>query len=146
VNTHFAVAVHILVYLAEKAGAPVSSEEVAGSVGTNASFVRRILAKLNSAGLATAQPGAGGGMTLGKPAREITLKDVSRAVDKKRELIPLHPSPHPQCPVGRNIKGALGETISELEDTVDSHLARTTIADVTAEVTRRERARSRGNP
>ena len=142
-NTHFAVAVHVLIFLAEQGGTPVTSETVAGSIGTNPSFVRRILAQLGRAGLTRAQEGAGGGTVLARPADAIALRDVYHAVDETRELIPLHPSPHPLCPVGRNIKGVLGATVAEIEQTVDAQLARTTIADLAADVARRERERGR---
>lgn len=140
-NTHFAVAVHVLVYIAEQAGTPVTSTTVAGSVGTNPSFVRRVLAQLGRAGLTTGQEGAGGGTVLARPAAAITLRDVYHAVDETRELVPLHPSPHPQCKIGRNIKGVLGATVAQVEQTVDAQLDQTTIADLLADVARRERRR-----
>jgi Rrf2 family protein len=139
-NTHFAVAIHVLVFIAEQGGAAVTSETVAGSVGTNPSFVRRILAQLGRARLTSAQEGKRGGTVLARPAERITLKDVYHAVDEERELIPLHPSPHPQCKIGRNIKGVLGGTVAEVEQTVDRQLDQTTIADLLAEVMHRERA------
>lgn len=140
-NTHFAVAVHVLVFVAEQGGAPVTSKTVAGSVGTNPSFVRRILAQLGRAGLTAGQEGAGGGTVLARPAETITLRDVYHAVDETRELVPLHPSPHPLCKIGRNIKGVLGATVAQVEETVDAQLDRTTIADLLADVVRRERRR-----
>ena len=137
-NTHFAVAVHVLTFLAEQEGAPVTSQVLASSVGTNASFIRRILAQLGRAGLTTAQPGFAGGTILIRPAHRISLREVYHAVDDERELIPLHPSPHPKCRVGRNIKGVLAGTVATVEETVDAQLARTTIADLAADIDRRE--------
>lgn len=141
-NTHFAVAVHVLVFLAEQGGTPVTSKAVAGSVGTNPSFVRRILAQLGRSGLTTGQEGAGGGTVLARPPGGITLRDVYHAVDKTRELVPLHPSPHPLCKIGRNIAGVLGATVAQVEETVDAQLDRTTIADLLADVVRREQERT----
>lgn len=136
-NTHFAVAVHILVFLAEQGGAPVTSEAIAGSVGTNSSFVRRILARLGRAGLTAGQEGAKGGTLLARAPEAISLRDVYRAVDQTRELIPLHPSPHPECKIGRNIRPVLGATVAGVEQTVDAQLGRTSIADLLADVARR---------
>lgn len=141
-NTHFAVAVHVLVFIAEQAGTPVTSKTVAGSVGTNPSFVRRILSQLGRAGLTSGTEGAGGGTILARPPEAITLRDVYHAVDETREIVPLHPSPHPMCKIGRNIKGVLGATVQQVEETVDTHLDRTTIADLLSEVVRRERERT----
>ena len=129
-----------MVFLAERAGEPVTSETIAGSVGTNPSFIRRILARLASARLTSAQPGAGGGTVLARPPATITLKEIYHAVDDERELIPLHPSPHPKCRVGRNIKGVLGATVSMVEETVDRQLARITVADLAADIARLERS------
>lgn len=142
-NTHFAIAVHVLVFLAEQGGAPVTSEAVARSVGTNPSFVRRILARLGRAGITAGQEGARGGTVLARPAEAITLRDVYHAVDETRALIPLHPSPHPMCKIGRNITPVLGATVATVEQTVDAHLGRTTIADLLADVTRREATAAR---
>jgi NAD(P)-dependent dehydrogenase (short-subunit alcohol dehydrogenase family) len=50
-NTQFAVATHIMAALGHAAGKEVNSAEIAGSVNTSSSFVRRILAKLSKAGL-----------------------------------------------------------------------------------------------
>ena len=143
-NTHFAVAVHILVFIAEQGGTPVTSKTVAGSVGTNASFVRRILADLGRARLTQGTEGAGGGTVLARPAEAITLRDIYHAVDETRELVPLHPSPHPMCKIGRNIKGVLGATVAQVEEIVDTQLDRTTVADLLADVVRRERGRGHG--
>ncbi len=141
-NTHFAIAVHVLVFLADQGGKPVASRTVAGSVGTNPSFIRRVLAQLGRAGITTGSEGAGGGTVLSRPAGSITLRDVYHAVDETRELVPLHPSPHPKCRIGRNMKGVLGGIAQQVERTVDAELARTTIADLLADVARREQSRA----
>jgi Rrf2 family protein len=143
VNTHFAVAVHILVFIAEQGGAPVTSQTVAGSVGTNPSFVRRVVAQLGRAGLTKGQEGSGGGTVLARDAASITLRDVYHAVDESRVLVPLHPSPHPLCKVGGNITSALGDTVQQVAEAVDSRLKRTTIADLLADVNQRARRKAR---
>jgi Rrf2 family protein len=143
VNTHFAVAVHILVFIAEQGGAPVTSQVVAGSVGTNPSFIRRVVSQLGRAGLTKGQEGSGGGTVLARDAQAITLRDVYHAVDETRVLVPLHPSPHPLCKVGGNILGALAETVHDVGDAVDARLDRTTIADLLADVTERARLKAR---
>ena len=80
-NSRFAVAVHILTLLEQGGGEPMTSEHVAGSVNTNPSLVRRLLSSMARAGLTTSQFGAGGGALLARPADQITLGDVYRAVD-----------------------------------------------------------------
>jgi len=143
-NSRFAVAVHILTLLEQGRGEPVTSEYIASSVNTNPSLIRRLLGMLAGAGLTTAQLGTGGGALLARPASEITLLDVYRAVDDG-ELFAMHRErPNPACPVGRNIQAALERRIDAAERALAAELARTTVADVSADV-RREDRRRRGS-
>lgn len=140
-NSRFAVAVHILTLLDHGRGEPVTSEYIAGSVNTNPSLVRRLLGMLARAGLTTAQLGTGGGALLARPASEITLLDVYRAVDEG-ELFAMHRErPNPACPVGRNIQAALERRIDAAERALADELARTTVAEVSADVRRQDRRR-----
>lgn len=138
-NTRLAVAVHVLTFLQTQGGEPATSELIASSVNTNPSLVRRLLSRLARAGLTTSQMGTGGGALLARPADAITLLDVHRAVDEEREVIPMHPSPNPRCPVGRHIQAVLETRFDAAERALREELARTTIADLAGEVTRRER-------
>ncbi len=137
-NSRFAVAVHILTLIARSEGQPVTSEYIAGSVNTNPSLVRRLLSQMTRAGLTTAQMGAGGGALLARPAAQITLRDVYRAVDEG-ELFGLHPErPNPACPVGRNIQAMLETRFDVARRAMEAELDRTTIADAAAEVDERD--------
>jgi Rrf2 family protein len=141
VNTRFAVAVHILTFLQSQAGEPATSEYIASSVGTNPSLIRRLLSQLARAGLATAQRGAGGGAALGRPAETITLLDVYRAVDEDSDVIPIHQTASPKCPVGRHVQAALESHVESVVHAMHDELARTTIAELARDVTRREQRR-----
>jgi DNA-binding IscR family transcriptional regulator len=81
--------------------------------------------------------GTGGGALLARPAASITLLDVYRAVDEEREIIPLHPSPNPRCPVGRNIHGLLTGRITAAESALAAELAATTVADLAGDLAKR---------
>ena len=143
-NSRFAVAVHILTFLQTQRGEPATSELIASSVNTNPSLIRRLLSQLARAGLTTSQMGTGGGALLSEPADRITLLDVYRAVDEDRNVIPLHPAPNPQCPVGRNIHGVLEGRIEAAERALEEELARTTIAELASDVRRRVRRQAAG--
>ena len=80
-STRFAVAIHILTSITLLRGRAVRSEDIASSVNTNPTVVRRILGTLADAGLTQAQLGLGGGALLAKPADQITLLAIYRAVD-----------------------------------------------------------------
>jgi Rrf2 family protein len=66
---------------AQPGGAPVRAEAIATSQAIPQRFLENILSDLRHAGLVASQRGAEGGHRLSKPAAEITVADVIRAVD-----------------------------------------------------------------
>lgn len=140
-NTRFSVAVHILTVLQTRNGEPTSSEFIASSVQTNPSLIRRILSQLSKRGLASSVMGSGGGALLARPAEKITLLDVYDAMDEDGGVLRTHLDPNPKCPVGRNIVAVLQTRIDAAEQTLRAELARSTIAEIAAQVTKRDRSR-----
>ena len=140
ISSRFAVAVHILTLLETGRGNPLTSEYIAGSVNTNPAVVRRILSRLARAGITTSRLGAGGGALLARPAREITLRDVYRAVECEGRLFAMHQEePNPNCPVGRNIQAVLDRATAAAQRALEETLAGRTLADVMAEVRAEDR-------
>lgn len=135
-STRFAVAVHALVAMAVNEGRPLPSEQLAGSASTNPSVVRRILMSLHAAGITRAQLGVGGGALLARPASEVTLLDVFRAVEPGGLVATHRTPPSETCTVGRHILPALGAVTCRAERAFEAELAAATIADVAAEVRR----------
>ncbi len=134
-NSRFAVATHVLTLLEQSGGEPVTSEFIAGSVNTNPSLIRRLLGVLAKAGLTTSQMGTGGGALLARPASDITLGDVYRAVREGGELFAMHRErPNPACPVGRNIQAVLERRLDDAERALEAELDRTTVAELGRDV------------
>ncbi|HEX6587845.1 MAG TPA: Rrf2 family transcriptional regulator [Longimicrobiales bacterium] len=130
-NTRFAVAVHIVTYLACRRGEAATSDVVAESVGTHPALIRRLGAQLARAGIVHAQRGAGGGATLARPAAAITLLDIYRAVDEEElEVIRVHRTANPCCMVGMHMQSVLEQRATAIERAVEAELSRTTIADI----------------
>jgi DNA-binding IscR family transcriptional regulator len=130
--TRFSVAVHALALIERLGGDRITSDLIAGSVGTNASFVRRVLAMLSHAGLVRTSPGVAGAQ-LARPAGRITLLEVYRAVDMEDEhRLAVHGEPNRRCAVGRHIQGALDAVIGPAEAAFEAQLRRRSLADVTA--------------
>ena len=135
-STRFAVAAHVLTALAVGDGKPMRSEDLAYSVNTGAVVIRSLLSRLGDAGLTRSQLGAGGGALLAKPAAEIRLLDVYEAVEET-ELFALHRTPPcDNCAVGGNIFAALQPTLARARLALEDELAKTSIADIAAEVAR----------
>jgi Rrf2 family protein len=143
-STRFAVGVHLLTALAVNDGRVVRSEQVAGSVNTNAVVVRRLFSALAEAGLARARLGQGGGFELARPADRITLLDVYRAVEEPELFAAPRSAPDPGCLVGCHIQAALWPVTERARRALEAELARTSIADIARAV--RERAADAAAP
>lgn len=130
VATRFAVAVHILLFLAcQRREGPATSHLIARSVNTNPVVVRRITGQLARAGLLQVRRGPGGA-ALTRDAAAITLGDVWVAVNAARPgpVLTLHDAPNLDCPVGRQMHGVLGEVFGRVDQAMLAELHRTTLA------------------
>ncbi|HEX7553183.1 MAG TPA: Rrf2 family transcriptional regulator [Geothrix sp.] len=74
-------AVRALCCLQEPGGQPVLVEEVAESTGIPRSYLSKLIHKLAKKGLVKARRGHHGGVVLAKPSTEITLEELSEAID-----------------------------------------------------------------
>jgi len=133
--------VHVLTLLG-KADRPLSSRWIAGSVNTNPVVIRQTVKRLREAELVNTMPGSAGGAILQRDPAQISLKDIYR-LTKKETFFGLHPNePSPYCPVGRNIQAVLIEVFDQMDQLVENALGDITIADIIAQVSQREAARS----
>jgi Rrf2 family protein len=131
ISSRFSVAVHVLTLLAvTPVGELLTSDRMAGSVNTNPVVIRRILGQLKRAGLVEVRAAAGG-TYLRRPAADITLLDVYRAVEVvERNLFSIHDKPNPKCPVGRNIQAALDDTLRQAQAALEQQLAGVNVAQI----------------
>ena len=67
--------------LAAAGGGPVKGDKLATSQGIPPKFLENILSDLRQSGLIRSQRGSEGGYWLAKPAEEISVADIMRAVD-----------------------------------------------------------------
>jgi Rrf2 family protein len=144
-NTQFAVAVHVLTYLAGGDGAPVSSDELAESVNANPVYVRRVLGPLREAGLVHSRTGSHGGWELARTAERIRLDEVWSIVQGDDAVLGLH-GPNPQCPVGAGVQRALVEVEAGVAAAVRAELGTQTVRDVLAAAVGKKQRRSTAGP
>ena len=74
-------AIRATVELAAAGEGPVKGDQIAQAQAIPVKFLENIMVDLRHAGLVRSQRGADGGYWLARPAAEITLADVIRAVD-----------------------------------------------------------------
>ena len=136
-DTKFSVAVHILILVSESQPS-FNSDQMAMSVGTNASYVRKILALLKKAGIVDGHRGIGG-CTMLIPSEQLTLLQIYQAVmeEPKPHLLDVHQNPSDRCVVGCHIRPVLSEMFADVEDAFARALAGKTLADCIADIRQR---------
>jgi Rrf2 family protein len=137
INAQFSIAMHIMASLGCASGAGVNSALIAGSVNTSSSFVRRTLAKLSKAGLVETATGKHGACWLARPAREISLLEIYRAVDAPKAFA-IHQYPvERRCAVSCHIKSALSRVLEETQEALEKSLSRISLARVISDLHRK---------
>ena len=112
-DTRFSSAIHTLILISESTK-PLTSENIAASVGTNASYIRGV-----------------SGFALKPKAEELTLLQIYQAVNETEtpRIFDLHQNPSDKCVVGRHIKPVLTDMFTEIEETFSRALGSKTLAD-----------------
>ena len=131
-DTKFSVAVHVLILISESP-APMTSDQMAGSVGTNASYIRKILSLLKKAGIVDGHRGIGG-YSLTVASEQLTLLQIYQAVteETKVHLLDIHQNSSDQCIVGRHIRPVLSGMFMDIEEVFAQTLSGKTLADCIA--------------
>lgn len=131
VSRDFTIAIHTLICIDQFCNDyKVTSDFISSSVGVNPVIIRRILVRLKAAELIEVKTGVGGAFLLREPS-SITLFDIYKAAGcDKKEIFNFHENPNPACPIGRNIHKALDSRINLLTKSLQSELAKMTLADV----------------
>lgn len=91
VNSQLPIALHILGFLTATGGEPLTSEVMADTYGTSPVVLRRVLAKLQRAGLVETRRGANGGSVLARDPKTINLRQAYEALDDEPRLLARHP-------------------------------------------------------
>ena len=125
-NHRFSIAVHLVTALAVM-DEPMTSPQIASSVGTNPVVVRRIISLLVKAGILKSQVGKAGGCVLAKKPAKITLRDLYHALGSK-EVFQFHDYPAARhCPVSCQMKGLMDSVFAETEKALEAQLAKISI-------------------
>ena len=132
ISTKFTIAIHVLTavrYFSQDY--KITSDFLAGSIGSNPVIIRNIMSQLREAGLIVVKRGPGG-ITIDRPLAEITFLDVYKAVETNSDgnLFRFHENPSPLCPIGRTIHKSLDGALEEIQKNFEVELSKWTPADV----------------
>ena len=128
-DTKFSSAIHALILISESAK-PLTSQEIAASVGTNASYIRKLIGLLKKRDIVESRRGVGG-FTIKPKTAELTLLQIYQAVQETEtpRILDIHQNPSDACIVGRHIRPVLTELFTQVEDVFSRALAEKTLAD-----------------
>ena len=128
-DNKYSSAIHTLILISES-NKPLTSEDIAKSVGTNASYIRKIIGLLKKKGIVESRRGVSG-FALKLSPENLTLLSIYQAVSEteRPNLFDLHQNPNDACIVGHHIKPVLTGMFDELEDAFASALSQKTLAD-----------------
>lgn len=128
-DTRFSSAIHTLIMIAG-ADKPLSSEMIAKSVGTNASYIRKITGLLKKAGIIKSRQGVGG-FQLEVETKDLSLYTIYRAVSETERfhVFDLHKNPNDECIVGKHIQTVLSGVFLSVEEKAEQELKNSTLAD-----------------
>lgn len=132
ISNKCSVAIHCLIFLSEYGKKEkVTSELLSLSTGCNPVTIRNILSALKKSGMIDVKPGTGGAVLV-LPPEKIDLYRICSAVDPDaiENMIGIHGSPSPLCPVGRNIGTVLGKTYETLKEDLTASMRSITLKQI----------------
>lgn len=133
-TAEFVVAVHAAVFLYHN-DAEKSSQEIARNVCTNPARVRKIMAKLEKAGIVTARSGNGGGYALATGGGT-TLREILRAVgDRAVSAWWRSGSLDMDCQIASGMAAVLDGVRDELETACEAELETITLREMNDRLT-----------
>ena len=120
ISSRFTMAIHMFACIDTFDDQKMTSDFMAGSIGTNPVIIRKLLGQLKTAGLVEVARGTGG-VTITKALSEITFLDVYKAVEcaPDEELFHFHENPNQECPVGRNIHHVLDDKLTRIQKAME---------------------------
>ena len=134
INTQFPIAVHLMAALGHRSGRDTTSTQLAMSVNTSPSFVRRTLAKLSRAGLVETATGKAGACWLAKNAKDISLLDIYKAVDAPKAFAIHDYAEQKVCVVSCHIKAALEKALQKTQNAMERCLAEISLAQIVSDM------------
>ncbi len=133
-NTQFSIAVHLMIALGFDCGRETTSANLAMSINTSPSFVRRILAKLSKANLVSTTTGKSGSCSLAKRAEKISLLEIYKAVDAPQTFA-IHDYPvQTACRISCNIEATMNKVLAKAQKSFEGTLSETSLAEVIADI------------
>lgn len=128
-STKLSDTIHLLVFLCLADGARITSAKIAESVKTNPAYIRQLMSALKKGGLISSSRGQAKAV-LARPADQITMLDIYRAVEGEKPLLHLDIHTNPECGVGINIQLATGDFYRQVQNAAEKKMQEITLRDI----------------
>lgn len=135
-DTRLSRLLHVLLHMAQTE-APMTSQQIAVMLGSNAVVVRRIMAGLRDGGYVDAERGHGGGWRITKRTDEITVLDVYRSLDEPDLFAFGFSNPNPACLVEQSVNATIKGAIETAKDAILSEFGALRLSQIEADVLHR---------
>ncbi|RFA29267.1 transcriptional regulator [Alkalilimnicola ehrlichii] len=136
---------HVLLHMAREDD-PITSEQLATMLGTNAAVVRRTMAGLRKAGYVQSEKGHKGGWQIACDLDAVTLLDIHHAVGGPRIFAIGTDRQNPDCAVERVVNDAIADALQQAEKLLIERLGAVTLADLAGEFDAIVDQRSKNTP
>ncbi|MBP2158822.1 MULTISPECIES: Rrf2 family transcriptional regulator [Asticcacaulis] len=127
---------HVLIHMAER-DTPMTSDDIARVLATNAVVVRRTMAGLRDKGYVTSEKGHGGGWRLVTALEHMTLYDVYAAIGSPAVFALGMADDHPRCLVEQAVNDRLEDALTEARALLFAKFSAVSLADIAADFQRR---------
>lgn len=101
-------ALRAMVQLAADSSGSATTKDIAGKAKVPSAYLAKVLQSMRRAGLIHSRRGVGGGVTLAKPAKNISLLDVIDAVE------PLKRTPGKKVPTASQLQKSMDAAVDQL--------------------------------
>lgn len=110
----------------------MTSEEMAGCLGTNPVLVRRVMAGLRERGYVASAKGHGGGWSISCDLDQVTLRDIYDAVGAPTVFAMGNRIEQPGCLVEQAVNQSLATAFDEAEALLIARLGEVSLADLSS--------------
>lgn len=121
--------IHCLAFISLGEKERLTSTKIAESVKTNPAYIRQLMSALKKAGLLSTKQGQANA-SLTRPADQITMLDIYRAVEGNKPLLHLDVDTNPECGVGILVQLSIGDFYEEIQKMAEEKMQQITLQDV----------------
>ncbi len=140
VNTQFSVGVHVMQVLEVYSDQKIVSSFIAGSVNADPGLVRFTLSKLVKAGLVHSTRGRYGSCELSRPATQISLLEIYRAIEAPGVFATHNYPVDKKCVVSVHHKETMEQVFMDCQEAFELSLQKTMLADVVKPIKKERRS------